>query len=788
MSAESPADSRPPQTNSAPEGTDAKTPKSVSDDRPDVSDLPDPSDRVRDVLDKLGDRAHLPLSEQHGRELRESVTEEEVVREHEVELDEGETERREETNTYSVPVWQAVAELLDSHEEYLRSTLRLEYGTESDPTHRLLDIPLENSWMAKYQDAERAKLKALERQTCGYQTCDECGTRWCEDQSEHDTEYVSGEFDEPVVVLTGRTAAGDGRPPVDHARDIAEAWTGPNGSDGVARSLRYIIDEKLGLESDEWVRWTQGEPHTGKRSSSGYGGNTGYHHAHDIIILDAGRLDRRVTAETFRGLIESHVEKCDHAGREAHDLHLDWSEAPETSECDCKDGCDDCIGTVSVKHVEEEVEESVASYAASYLSNESKDLLERSEEYLMWAATMWATDTQRGIKSDSANHAIAADQCHHKHADGDQEIPHGAEVRRSPCRCAEAPYGPGCGRCDGRGYHIVCAMCGSPWSIDQTQTLTAHRTADMGPAAVADGGAVAADQTTEQTVEEELRDRWPSARSAAVVGGPTAERECDHREPDACPLCATETESPNHTVAGDVPMPETACAPSERSCVTAEFDRPPSWSAKSVIRDGEERPATGGSVEKKALDLPSAPRRVVSMAARDSAEMVCQECNHTYNTVAEYVEHGCEDGRVFVAWCGGSVDRPEVSCSHCGHSWKANPRADTAKCPVCYECANRYPWIDEPVPVVGVPGAGRSGAPAEPSVLDRSEFVEIVPDRLLNPARSDGEEVEESDGIDWSREEVEEFVGNHPTVGVVEVLGRFGLPPSARPVVEGMVE
>jgi len=818
MSSESPAVSRPPQSNSAPEGSGSETPKSVSRDGPSLSDLPDPAEKVREFLDEMGDRAHLRVSGTHDRDLRAECVEDVVVSAGEVQLDDGSTVYREETNTYAVEWWRAVAEMLDWHAEYHRSTLRLEYGTEADPTHELLDVPLDNSWMAAYQDKERARLKALERQTCGYDTCDECDTRWCQESDEHDTERVAGTFEEPVVALTGRTAAGDGRPSVDHARAIAEAWTGPNGNDGAGRSLRYVLDERLGLESDEWVRWTQGEPHTGKRSGGGYGGNTGYHHAHDIIILDGAAAAESVTAETFQTVIEAHVEKCDGAGREAHDLDKSaeqWAEG-------------DDVSTVSVKEVDDEIEESVASYAAAYLANESKDLLERSPEYLAWAATMWATGTQKGIKSDSANHAVAADRCHHKHADGEQEIPHAAEVRRSPCRCAEAPYGPGCGRCDGRGYHIVCSMCGSPWDVEQDQTLTAHRTAD-GAHAAADGGAVPDDETPEQVAEQDLRDRWPSARRAAVVGGPTADRggvrvedgrelegrvlklgggesycaacgevspsegaecpaggggcECggvgrylDKRavakcgtvglrlddgevsvwyrpvvEPAPCdcsgpsrPHMVVEgrsdasvrvvTGSEQYRGTGHVPL--VYDGPPDGESVTAGFERPPKWKAKAVVRDGEEMAATGGGVDMRSLDLPSAPVRVVSMAARAAGDIVCPDCVTYYESPAEYVRDGCECGRVSVGWMAATAP------------------------------------------------------PAQPATLSRGEFVEAVPDRLLDdgtgeaaPAAESGPEVPAVD-----TEQVREYVASRPAVTVAEVMGRFGVPPSARDVVAEVVE
>jgi len=733
MSAES-SDSRPPQSNSAPDGRDAVPHESVSRDGPSLGELPEPSERVREFLDKMGDRAHQPLSAMHGRELRaECVEEDREVRE--VELGDGVTEKVEEvTERRAVEWWRGVAAMLDWHVEYHESTLRLEYGRESDPTYRLLDIPLDNSWMAPYQEAERAKLKAVERRTCGFETCGECETRWCEEPDEHATEYVPGEFEEPIVLLTGRTAAGDGRPSVDHAREIAEAWTGPNGNDGVARSLRYVMGERLGLGSSDWVRWTQGEPHTGKRTADGYGGNTGYHHAHDIVILDGAAAAEEVTAETFRTVIESHVEKCAGAGVEAHDLDKpDWDKAPSSDECDCHGGCGECVGTVSVKHARDDIRESVASYAAAYLANESKDLLERSVEYLAWAATMWATGTQKGIKSDSANHAIEADRCEHAHAEGEHDHAHGETVRRKPCRCASAPGGSGCRRCDGRGYHVVCGECGSPWAVDQNRTLTAHRTADGGHATAADGGGVVpACDRAEAAVEEELRAAWPSVREAAVVGGPTAERECSHAEPDQCPLCATETESPDHTVPGDTPIPESACAASEVGHVSAGFVRPPSWRAKAVVRDGEEMAATGGSVDMRPLDLPSAPTRVVSMAADSLAEVVCQECAVTFRTVRGYAEHGCEHGEVFVAWLG------------------------------------------------------RSEPPAEPSVLSRREFVEAVPDRLL--VESAGRTEAEPDGSEVDTERVRRYAEGRPAVSVVEVMGRFGLPPGARDVVAEIVE
>lgn len=689
MSSAESSSSRPPQTNSANAGSEPEEPDSNSRSKS-LDELPAPHEKVREFLDEFDERAHVPLSTNHGRPLRPECVEQEFE-EFVTVTDEGdEVTREEEASATAVPLWQGVAEMLDWHEEYHKSTLRLEYGVESDPTHTLLDVDLDNSWFAAYQEKERARLKALERETCGYETCEECDTRYCSEPEEHETEYVPGAFEEPVVALTGRTASGAGRPPVDHARSIADAW-----GDGVRRSLRYVTD-KLGLDSEEWVRWSQGEPHPGE------GENRGYHHAHDIIILDGAAASEEVTAETFREVIETHVAECDHAGPEAHDLDKP-AEEWESGDVD----------TVTVKEVDGEIEESVASYAAAYLANEKVDLLEREPEYLAWAATMWATGTRKATGTDSRTHAITADRCKHKHECGDQDVGHGEQVTYSTRR----------------GVKVECAMCGSPWEVEQAETVVAaKRTA--GPEVAADGGAVPERETAEQESEEELRERWPSARAAASVGGETAERECGHEEPDTCPLCATETDSPDHTVSGEVPIPESATAGTETERVG--FERPPSWSAKAIIRDGEELPASGGTTEKVPLNLPTAPKRVVSMAARDGAKAVCQTCGTWCDSPKEYVEHGC-DGRVYVGWLPAT----------------------------------------EP--------------PAEETGMPREEFVEAVPENLLTESSS-SDDLGEQESEEELGEEVSRYCENNPGATVPEVLGRFKLEPERAERVSELLE
>jgi hypothetical protein len=133
-----------------------------------------------------------------------------------------------------------------------------------------------------------------------------------------------------------------------------------------------------------------------------------------------------------------------------------------------------------------------------------------------------------------------------------------------------------------------------------------------------------------------------------------------------------------------------------------------------------------------ALDLPSAPVRVAAMATDPAGEMVCQQCKVTFRTVSRYVEHGCESGRVHIAW----------------------------------------------IPV--------TDPPAKETTLSREKFVEVVPDGLLDRSDPDPSqrEPEESAGPEWPRERVEEYVENHPDASAVAVMGRFNLPPGAREAIE----
>jgi transcription elongation factor Elf1 len=203
----------------------------------------------------------------------------------------------------------------------------------------------------------------------------------------------------------------------------------------------------------------------------------------------------------------------------------------------------------------------------------------------MWAASQWATATQKYSRDRVCTAATKADACHQRYAseESDQAHDHGEVVVRS---AAGAPT------------TFECVECGSSFGIDQDCTLTEHRTAQTAADGVcaADGGAVVEEASeTADGLSDGLRSRWRDARAAAVVEGAVVERECDHEEPDTCPLCATETEAPHHTVSGEVPIPESA-APSEPvEEESASFRRPPTWEPVAVVRAWSEESESVGA-------------------------------------------------------------------------------------------------------------------------------------------------------------------------------------------------
>jgi len=341
------------------------------------------------------------------------------------------------------------------------------------------------------------------------------------------------------------------------------------------------LEDKLGLDSDEYAWWWQAEPHPGDGPAAGYS------HSHPVVVLDAAATDvpaDSLTAATFVPVVRRHVDECDGAAWSAHEI---------------TDGDDSAVSVRDGDDIDD-----FAGYVAEYLSlGPESDLLERSDEYLLWAASQWATATQKYSKSQAASAAIDADKCEQQWLDpeAEQEHRHGERVR--PASDAKQQ----------RGVRWVCSECGSHHGINQSEEslarmrIDAHETAAT-PSVATDGGTAMEPATDSDAAHSDddsdglppLSERWPSATAAASVGSPTRQRQCDHAEPDTCPLCATETESPNHTVSGETPIPDSATAPPADGHAVG-FERQPQWRADAIVQawddddDGTPLGAPGGA-------------------------------------------------------------------------------------------------------------------------------------------------------------------------------------------------
>jgi len=688
--------------------------REYAEERPDV---PTVEERVTGLLERWPDRCMVPVSETHGTKLREEAVQEPETVEETVPVGEFE-----ETTTYQTvkqsahPHIAVVEEFLDWFERYRDLYLKLEKRERHKAPEEFL-IGLDNSYSTDYQDRQYARLKAWERQIVGGDYSDGDDGDDGDDRDDGDgeeelveeVEEVEGAYEEPVVAIGGLTQSayrepGDPasglKPVCDHDREIRDAWTGSR--DSVKRTLRYVLEDSLGLPSDAYTWWWQSEPHGGE------GANTDRSHSHPVIMLDAAAADvsaDAISPETFRPVVAKHVSLVEGATWDAHDV-------------------EDTFTVESGDNIE-----SVAGYVAKYIGVDPEtDLLERSDSYLMWAASQWATATQKYSRDRVCTAATKADACHQRYAseESDQAHDHGEVVVRS---AAGAPT------------TFECVECGSSFGIDQDCTLTEHRTAQAAADGVcaADGGEVVEEASeTADGLSDGLQSRWRDARAAAVVGGPAVERECDHREPDTCPLCATETEAPHHTVSGEVPIPESA-APSESvEEESASFRRPPMWEPVAVVRAWSE--------ESESVGAPSGV---------EYAEVVVEEAG----SAAAQVPERCRP-----------LPPP---------SWLERREESAVGAP--------EPWERHPVEESDV----REGILPPPSVIAREERERTNGERITPKswpddwyARQYEETVEEEsadrDGLDESqRAAVIELVENESVASAVEVVGRLCLPPSA---------
>jgi hypothetical protein len=422
-------------------------------------------------------------------------------------------------------------------------------------------------------------------------------------------------------------------------------------------------------------------------------------------VLDVAEADGEADPadpETYRAVVAKHVAECDGAEWEAHDLEE----------------------AVSV-NAPEEIDE-LASYLSKYLAvGPDQDLLERSPEYLMYAASQFAASTQKYSRSRWATAAIKADKCQQQYLSGesDQTVEHGESVVRS-----SRP-----------GLEFECAECGSPHGIDQSADSLARlrlnqmetaATAATGTRVATDGGVSAGGDESGESGRT-LAERWPSARAAGAVGSSTRERECGHEEPDTCPLCATETEAPHHTVSGEVPIPESAEARPGSKRLEG-FDRPPEWKPEAVVQTA--------SGEETVIGSPGGTAYGEVMLLEDRRKVLGLECS----ICGEYVFR---------------PDHPEPDVKHFAFHLKSEHKD---------EILPDTPYDEYIV------GGEESGGP-EPDPEPESE-----PDP--EPESEPDPEPELASAV---RRSIEELVEVEGVESVPAVLGRLGIDPSRR---EGVAE
>ena len=250
----------------------------------------------------------------------------------------------------------------------------LHFGHDDGST---FTIEASNRWKPDYQEKQLAKMYGWLRQAAGgdYEHVENVPD-WIE---------VQGRYDNPKLVLFTRGASSkpDVRfTPGEHEDHLAESWS------TVYDSLRNVTSS---LDVESWSYDGRGDPYPGNK----LGVNACYGHEHVVVVLDSDRPTHEIRSE-FRRVAEAHVRATPTAGDRAHDLHRplsEWSDPDaEIDSCQVLDLDDD----------DQEIE-NVASYVGSYASLSTDDgLFERPVEYVAWAATKDALNTQTMRRSESA--------------------------------------------------------------------------------------------------------------------------------------------------------------------------------------------------------------------------------------------------------------------------------------------------------------------------------------------------------------------------------------------------
>jgi hypothetical protein len=482
MSTDRPTDERSwlPPSNSVNSST-PENPPSDENEEYDERVARQAAERVAKFREEYPHLADKPLTKTSGRDLRSELVEEEYIEEH-VEPDgehgSGFTVHRLDS---ACPVtWaEAMFEFLTSRQKYDDGL----QGRFSDSSGDDFLVDFNDCWTPAYADKQRARNAGAQRQLMG-------GRYPESEDSQRACETVDGEWsgDTGTIMLTRTGSAvpdGEHLPPLDHDDEVARAWS----LGGVYDTVRNVCEHHLGLESDEWGYVRSDDVH-GMGNDSGP--NACYTHSHEPIYIDLGATGLRdelgsdeeikaVLRSKFYKAIEKHVEACDVAKPEAHtpekavDVHLDLKEP--------------------------------AAYASAYaLPCDDKEMMDRPVEYQAWATVKWASNRQRIARSQNFTQAAKADMCLQ-----DPDVEHGGTV----CR---------------QNGETVCAHCNSPVKV--ADTLVENRVdpvVDDVPPDLAGSGSGDGDVP-------EYVGAWGGCDSVAVYE-PVRVRECDHDEPNMCPLC-----------------------------------------------------------------------------------------------------------------------------------------------------------------------------------------------------------------------------------------------------------
>jgi len=265
------------------------------------------------------------------------------------------------------------------------------------PEGEEVTAPVPNSYSEEYGRKHYGKLKDIERAAV-------------EEASALHTVMLS---------LTASTTKENGqqRPLGDHLQGIQDAWSpyvrrelqrvlDRAGFDRYDRRLDYDLANGFAwLFDEEPVKWweyvTVVEPHGGGGDATGYG------HFHVGVFTS-----HPVEEEMFHPVVEKHVEKCEYAGQEAHDLGAaDPDDRP-----------------ISLNEVDPETEAegeeigNLGSYLSEYIGGFGGELSERPIYELVFLAVCWAQGRQR-VRYSRGGNKLAEQGRAIRAANGETTIP-----------------------------------------------------------------------------------------------------------------------------------------------------------------------------------------------------------------------------------------------------------------------------------------------------------------------------------------------------------------------------